>query len=159
MSNPASHEQDEQPLDPAAARIQQRLQGLMLIAGLTLGLGILAVFFAIIYRINASGDKDVVPAAPIAAVPPASIAPPGEAAPAIPAVPAAPAAAPLLGEKKAAAIKEARAVVPADARLMASTVAGDRIVLTYDHFAGTLVLIFDPETLELVGRLDIEPTP
>lgn len=132
----------------------------MLIAGLTLGLGILAVFFAIIYRINASGDKDVVPAAPVAAVPPASIAPPGEAAPATPAVPAAaPAAASLLGEKKAAALKEAKAVVPADARLMASTVAGDRIVLTYDHFAGTLVLIFDPETLELVGRLDIEPTP
>jgi hypothetical protein len=42
---------------------------------------------------------------------------------------------------------------------MSSTVAGDRIVLTYEHFAGTLVLLFDPETLEMVGRIDISATP
>jgi len=42
---------DEKPLDPAVLRVQARLRRLMLIAGLTLGLGILAVFAAILYRI------------------------------------------------------------------------------------------------------------
>src|SRR5690606_41786542 len=41
---------DEKPLDPALIRIQARLRRMMLIAGLTLGLGILAVFGAILYR-------------------------------------------------------------------------------------------------------------
>ena len=50
-----------------------------------------------------------------------------------------------------------------DWRVPAPTVTvalrGDRIVLTYEHFAGTLVLLFDPETLEMVGRIDISATP
>jgi len=44
-------DEDEKPLDPAVLRVQARLRRLMLIAGLTLGLGILAVFAAILYRI------------------------------------------------------------------------------------------------------------
>jgi hypothetical protein len=44
-------DQDEKPLDPEVARVQQRLRRLMLISGLTLGLGIFAVFMAILYRI------------------------------------------------------------------------------------------------------------
>ena len=147
----------------------------MLIAGLTLGLGILAVFLAIIYRISATDDRGPEPAAPSAAVPLATIAPPAAvvstppapaavSAPAtLPAPAAAPAAPPasssLSEEDRKAVLKEAKATVPADARLMSSTVAGDRIVLTYEHFAGTVVLIFDPETLEMVGRLEIKPTP
>jgi hypothetical protein len=43
--------EDEKPLDPAVARVQQRLRRLMMISGLTLGLGIFAVFIAILYRI------------------------------------------------------------------------------------------------------------
>jgi type IV secretory pathway VirB10-like protein len=182
MSNPASDEQEEKPLDPAVARVQQRLQRLMLIAGLTLGLGILAVFLAIIYRISAIDDKDPAPAAPSAAVPPATIEPAPASTPAPPAQAAAPSAAPpattptlpapapaaasalpaspaLPDEAKKAALKEAKTKIPADSRLMSSTVAGDRIVLTYEHFAGTLVLLFDPETLEMVGRIDIAATP
>src|SRR5258708_3246291 len=42
---------DETPLDPAALRIQARLRRLILISGLTLGLGIFAVLIAIVYRI------------------------------------------------------------------------------------------------------------
>jgi type IV secretory pathway VirB10-like protein len=182
MLNPASDEQDEKPLDPEVARVQQRLQRLMLISGLTLGLGIVAVFLAIIYRISAMDDKAPEPAAPAAAVPPATIAapapvvastppapaaasapatlPPPAAAPVVPpALPAPAAASSLSDEEKKAVLKEAKATVPADARLMSSTVAGDRIVLTYEHFAGTVVLIFDPETLAMVGRLEIKPTP
>jgi hypothetical protein len=44
---------DEMPLDPAALRLQARLKRLILISGLTLGIGILAVLAAIIYRITA----------------------------------------------------------------------------------------------------------
>jgi hypothetical protein len=182
MSNPASDpasDEEEKPLDPEVARVQQRLQRLMLISGLTLGLGILAVFLAIIYRISATDDRVPVPAAPSAAVPPAMIeapvatpAPPTQTAaptppmatpaPATPtpAVTSAPPASPALpDEDKKAVLKEAKTKVPADSRLMSSTVAGDRIVLTYEHFAGTLVLLFDPETLEMVGRIDISATP
>ncbi len=139
----------------------------MLIAGLTLGLGIVAVFLAIIYRINAMDDKAPQPVAPSAAVPTATIAPP----PAIvvqvpPAAVAPPTAAQATSQPaslseadKQAVLREAQASIPADARLMASTVAGDRIVLTYEHFAGTLVLLFDPGTLDLVGRIEIAATP
>jgi type IV secretory pathway VirB10-like protein len=183
MSNPASDpasDEEEKPLDPEVARVQQRLQRLMLISGLTLGLGILAVFLAIIYRISATDDRVPVPAAPSAAVPPATIeaaplatpaSPTPTAAPAppmatpapatpTPAVTPSPPASPALSdEDKKAVLKEAKTKVPADSRLMSSTVAGDRIVLTYEHFAGTLVLLFDPETLEMVGRIDISATP
>jgi hypothetical protein len=44
-------EQDEKPLDPDVVRVQQKLRRLMMISGLTLGLGLLAVFMAILYRI------------------------------------------------------------------------------------------------------------
>lgn len=43
-------DEEEEPLDPALLRVQQRLRRLMLIGGVTLGLGIGAVLIAIIYR-------------------------------------------------------------------------------------------------------------
>jgi hypothetical protein len=61
---------DEKPLDPAVLRVQARLRRLMLIAGLTLGLGILAVFAAILYRIATLDTTSAVTAmAPDAPVP------------------------------------------------------------------------------------------
>lgn len=51
MTNPNFDDEDEKPLDPAVAKVEQRVRRLMLIAGLTLGLGIFAVFAAILYRI------------------------------------------------------------------------------------------------------------
>ena len=50
MSLPDSD--DEKPLDPAVERVQRRLRRLILIAGLTLGLGLVAVFAAILYRVG-----------------------------------------------------------------------------------------------------------
>lgn len=44
-------EPEEKPLDPDVVRVQQKLRRLMTISGLTLGLGLLAVFMAILYRI------------------------------------------------------------------------------------------------------------
>lgn len=49
--------EDEEPLDPAVARVQKRLRVLLLIAGLTLGLGLVAVFSAVIYRIVTLEDN------------------------------------------------------------------------------------------------------
>lgn len=120
----------------------------MLIAGLTLGIGILAVFLAIIYRITAREDKapvvSVAETAAEQALPPTSISAPDgiEAGSAPP--------------DTAAVILATEDTIPADARLIASTVAGGRIVLTYDHFAGTIVIVVDPQTLQVVGRLDLK---
>jgi hypothetical protein len=138
--------EEEKPLDPAVARVHARLQRLMLIAGLTLGLGILAVFLAIIYRITAADDK--VP--DVAASVPVEEAAPGPP----PALPHAEAGSLAPGTPEAVLAVEAS--IPADARLIASTVAGGRIVLTYDHFGGTIVIVVDPDTLQVVGRLDLK---
>ena len=59
---------DDAPLDPTLVRVQARLRRLMLIAGLTLGLGILAVLGAMLYRINGLGTTPK-PIASAAAVP------------------------------------------------------------------------------------------
>jgi hypothetical protein len=159
MANPTSEDAEEKPLDPAVARVQARLQRLMLIAGSTLGLGILAVFLAIIYRITASDNKT--PVAPGAEVP--VVTAPGVAAAPVVSLPPLPSDGPAQAETGSvpkgteAAMLAAEATVPADARLVASTVAGGRIVLTYDHFAGTIVILVDPSTLKVVGRLDLTP--
>ena len=58
---------EEKPLDPTLLRVQARLRRLMLVAGLTLGLGILAVFAAMLYRIN-TNDTTAEPMAAGAAV-------------------------------------------------------------------------------------------
>jgi hypothetical protein len=42
---------DDKPLDPAIEQVRQRVRRLMLISALTLGLGIVAVFLAIGYRL------------------------------------------------------------------------------------------------------------
>jgi hypothetical protein len=187
MANPDKDDEEAKPLDPAMARVQAKLQRLMLIAGLTLGIGILAVFLAIIYRITAADDKtpvaggatppEVIAEAPSAdppkqqvtansgdadqseartpdesaanaepaSLPPVAVEPPphAEAGSAAPGTPA--------------ALLAVEASIPADARLIASTVAGGRIVLTYDHFGGTIVIVVDPDTLQVVGRLDLKP--
>jgi steroid delta-isomerase len=49
--SPNLDQEDDKPLDPAVAEVEQRVRRLILIAGLTLGLGIFAVFAAILYRI------------------------------------------------------------------------------------------------------------
>lgn len=150
MDNPDKDDEEEKPLDPAVARVQARLQRLILIAGLTLGVGILAVFLAIIYRITAADDK-----VPIAAEAPAPE--PAESLPSAAVEPPAQAEAGNVAPGTLAAVLDVEASIPADARLIASTVAGGRIVLTYDHFEGTLVIVVDPDTLQVVGRLNLTP--
>lgn len=63
---------NEKPIDPTFLRVQARLRRLMLIGGLTLGLGIIAVFAAILYRI-VTYDTTGKAVAPDAAVPTLSL--------------------------------------------------------------------------------------
>ena len=65
MNNPALDDDEDKPLDPAAARIQQKLRRLMMISGLTLGVGLIAVFSAIIYRVVKSEPASQVATTPV----------------------------------------------------------------------------------------------
>jgi hypothetical protein len=64
---------DEKPIDPTFLRVQARLRRLMLVGGLTLGVGIIAVFAAILYKI-ATYDTTAKAIAAGAAVPTLSLA-------------------------------------------------------------------------------------
>jgi hypothetical protein len=76
----AAFDGDDKPIDPTFLRVQARLRRLMLIGGLTLGLGLVAVFAAILYKIT-TYDTTGKAVAPDAAVPSLSLAamglPPG----------------------------------------------------------------------------------
>lgn len=52
MAGRRDDDDDETPLDPAVERVQARLRRLILISGSTLGIGLLAVLFAIVYRVS-----------------------------------------------------------------------------------------------------------
>ena len=71
MANP-NFDDDDQPLDPSVRRVETRVRRLILIAGLTLGLGIFAVFAAILYRI-ANLDTTAKAIAPDVAIPSLSL--------------------------------------------------------------------------------------
>ena len=116
MANPNLDDADEKPLDPAIARVQARLRRLLLIAALTLGIGLVAVFVGIIYRLSGPGDKSLEPTRAA-----------GEAA------------------------------YPEGSRLVSTTAAGDRVVLTYEHAGGTTLVFINARSQAVVGRLDLKP--
>jgi hypothetical protein len=68
MSHPPT-EEEEQPLDPAAARIVARVRWLMLISGATTALAIAAVIGVIGYRVFKSEGSAAAPADVIAQLP------------------------------------------------------------------------------------------
>lgn len=55
MTGPIDEDR-EAPLDPAIARVQARLRTMMLIAAGTLGIGLIAVFVAIAFRVTRGGE-------------------------------------------------------------------------------------------------------
>ncbi len=115
--------QDEPPLDPALIQVQQRIRRMMLIAGLTLGLGILAVFIAILYRIfSYQGAAVPVPVVEGAVIPTVT--------------------------------RTALGLAP-DARLVSTSLDGNRIALTFDDGAGATIVIFDSGRMQVVSRLRI----
>jgi hypothetical protein len=114
---------DEKPLDPAMQQVQQRIRRLMMIAGLTLGLGLFAVFMAILYRIfTYEGAATPVPVVEGAAVPTVT--------------------------------RTALGLAP-DARLVSTSLDGDRIALTFDDPTGSTIVIFDMGRMAVVSRLRV----
>lgn len=95
----------------------------MLISGLTLGLGILAVFLAIVYRL-VTWESGGTPVATVegAAVPTVS-----------------PSA---LG-------------LPADARLVSTSLDGDRVALAYEDSGGSTIVVFDLDRMVVVSRFRV----
>ena len=114
---------DEKPLDPEVARVQQRLRRLMLISGLTLGLGILAVFLAIVYRLVTYDSGG----APIAVVE-------GAAVP---------------------TVNRTALGLAADARLVSTSLDGDRLALSFEDGTGTTIIVFDMRRMAMVSRLRV----
>ncbi len=51
MAGQYDDEDEEKPLDPAVERIQARLRRMILISGGTLGVGVLAILFAVVWRL------------------------------------------------------------------------------------------------------------
>jgi hypothetical protein len=114
---------DEKPLDPEVARVQQRLRRLMLISGLTLGLGILAVFLAIVYRLVTYEGGG----APVAVVEGAVIP----------------------------TVNRSALGLPADARLVSTSLDGNRVALSFEDGSGTTIIVFDMDRMAMVSRLRI----
>jgi hypothetical protein len=120
--------EEETPLDPRLIRIQQRLRRLMIIGISTLGIGVLAVLVAIIYRfyIKDSSGPIVIPEVPAATEP----------------------RAPIVGEITAEAVG-----LGPDAELIQQTLDGDRLMLIYREGTDRITIIVDTETMTVVGRL------
>jgi hypothetical protein len=124
----ANSSPDDEPLDPTLLRVQARLRRLMLIAAVTLSIGLLAVFGALLYRIvGFSATQAVV-------VPPPA---PATAAVAEP------------------VFTRAGLGLPADAVLADTDLDGTRLVLTYAHSLGNTVVIIDTRTNTVAGKLDL----
>lgn len=95
----------------------------MLISGLTLGLGILAVFLAIVYRLVTYDSGG----APVAAVE-------GAAVP---------------------TVNRSALGLPADARLVSTSLDGDRLALSFEDGGGTTIIVFDNRRMMVVSRLRV----
>jgi hypothetical protein len=121
----AKIEDDEPPLDPAVLRVQKNLRRLMLIAGLTLGLGIFAVAIAVIYRLVIADDP-----APVGGVITA------EGYPAVD-------------------VSLSEAGLTSSAELLSVELNGDRMVLVYGDTGRMVTLLIDTDTMAIIGRFAI----
>ncbi len=130
MAQPSFDDENEAPLDPTLLRVQARLRRLMLIAGLTLGLGIFAVFAAILYRIV---TLDATPAKPAAAQAPAAGA----------------------ASQATVTFSGADLGLPDDARLVSTALDGGRVVLTFAHGDSHTVVVVDQETGRILSRIEL----
>jgi hypothetical protein len=114
MSNPSAD--DDQPLDPAAARMVAKVRWLMVISGATTLVAIAAVIGVIGYRL-------------------------------------------FKAEGSAAAQADVTALLPKGARILATSVAEDRIAVTVDAGGAIEIRTFDLRTLKPTGRLKFATEP
>jgi hypothetical protein len=104
-------QRDETELEPAQARIVQRLRRMMLFSSLLMGGGILAVFGVIGYRISTGAEK--------------------------------------------AALPESIVTLPKGSRIVSTTVADGRIVVTVETDGFTELRLFDLGTLAPRGTVTL----
>ncbi|MDB5601907.1 MAG: hypothetical protein JWN71_3951 [Xanthobacteraceae bacterium] len=102
---------DEKPLDPAAAAIVAKVRKMTMISGLITAIGIGAIFAVIGYRVFKSEGSSP------------------------------------------AAMVEAKANLPANARVLGTSIGGERIAITIDVGGKVEIRTFDVKTLQPVGRL------
>jgi hypothetical protein len=114
MSNPSAD--DDQPLDPAAARMVAKVRWMMMISGATTLVAIAAVIGVIGYRL-------------------------------------------FKAEGSAAAQADVTALLPKGARILATSVAEDRIAVTVDAGGAIEIRTFDLHTLRPAGRLRFATEP
>jgi hypothetical protein len=98
-----------------APQLAARIRRLMLIAGLTTGIGIAAVFIAIGYR--------------------------------------------LFHSEGSAPVADVTATLPKGAKIIATGVSGDRLILTLEVGGATEIRTFDARTFKPVGRLKFANEP
>lgn len=157
MADPVTDASTEKPTDPEMLRLQARVRALMLIGGLTLGIGIFAVFAAIIYRVAMPSDKGSAAVAEDMAVPAASDTAASTEADTAPAASETPVQSTSTDPALAKAVEVVKSVLPVRAWLVSTSVSGDRIVLAYEHANGTTMFVVDAVTLEITGRMDLKP--
>ena len=109
----AVSEDDERPLDPAAARIVAKVRWLMLISGFATVLGIAVVIGVIGYRFSRSEGS----------------------------------------------VADMTAMLPKGARIVSTTIAGDRIAVTVEAAGAFEIHTFDLHTLKPRGRLRFATEP
>jgi hypothetical protein len=112
VRNPAA---DDEPLDPAAAKMVARIKWLMLISGVTTLIAIAAVLGVIGYRV--------------------------------------------FKMEGSTATAEVTALLPKGARIVATAVVEDRVVVTVEVGGTTEIRIFDLGTLRQTGRLRFATEP
>lgn len=117
----------EAPLDPRLIRIQKRLRLMMIIGLGTLGVGVVAVLIAIIYRfVLSDSSQEQRDNANALLAPPAVIT----------------------GEITA----EAVGLAP-DAELVQQTLDGNRLALTFREGTDLVTVVVDLNTMEVINRL------
>jgi hypothetical protein len=116
MSHPSA---DDEPLDPAAARMVAKVRAMMLIAGLTTMLAIFAVLGVIGYRLFTLQGSAPAPGT----------------------------------------VPELTTALPKGAKVVSTTAANDRIVVTIEVDGRTEIRTFDVRTLRPTGRLQLSSQP
>lgn len=128
MNNPTGiHDEEEKPLDPAVENIRRRMVRLLVISISIMMIGLMAVLAAIVYKINSRDDSPPVP----------TIVKQQSA------------------DKAVANATFGKIQLPKSGRLVASSLNGNRLLLTVETDGKKQLLIFDMVTATIVARYDI----
>ena len=72
MTNPNFADEEEKPLDPAMEKVRRKMVRLLIISSSVIIIGLMAVVFSIVYRVNNNSARTAATAADAALMPPAT---------------------------------------------------------------------------------------